>query len=1476
MSTIAPNQRTAGTGSVAAMITNTEPNEYDDDEDDENKQETILLDTTDEELEDDDDDDGEDDIDYGVHSKSDKSIRGTQSDLYDMSDRKRLHIPPISEQATAMATGTGRARYDQFPRDNMRLPSMPSLREQQQRLYTTTEYESNNNEAGGGITITAGDDDHESTHNGNANDTGSESEHSTKLLLLPNRRPQSSAGRFSSNLMHSGVGGEESRRLSGLFGMTSKRMRTDPSGTGGLNFNTHLQTQKSLFSDKNLSNSTTSLNSLMQRRSFNPSLYGSTSALSDSRLLNTNSPFYNGRTMFGGASAYSRRATSTQRTLRVPTQIRPASSLSTLCSSTNSLVSPVDGTNAATSALSNTAKRILDIINQSTTPLADVKKMATANTTATGSPIRMPALVQNRKRFDEADMIQHRSIRLSTPRTPYSRVDVSTRNSSAMTNELQVPSMSQLLQMKKKLQNNTERVRQLATGSRSVLNQAQDYKLPDTLTQTAAVTSSSASANATAAAATKVGGKVVNKMNKTRESTNKKLAEQNETVAQVNLPNIQLPAMRALPDLGSVVRKQDVVLDTKPKETVISKTIKSSQPMVNESKANKQKSSASNVPKPTSAMSNAFKFSSPIELKASSATKISETVNNFKFSYPVAASTLMTVAKQFPANSSASMANFKFSASTALLHSTSAQSPLTAKVAVSTPPPLKNASCLDALKSITPKASGNTAATSAPMLSDLFKSANAGKWECIMCLIQNEQTKEKCVACESPKPGGIASKAKTIDTAKVPPIKSKVAPLTTDVGFKNIVAAQTANWECTACLTRNEPSRRKCNCCDQSRASASAELAPSFSFGSGGTSSSATTSPKFQFGIQSKVSPITTDVGFKNIVAAQNANWECTACMTRNDPSRQKCNCCDQTRPGASAAESASSSFSFGASSSGSSSAATPPKFQFGIPPGMQTTPPKAAIGSSIVSQDKPSATPTSFVLEKPAVSSGGFTFGKPAEVTGKPVTEAKFSFGIQPLPSESNSTTPKDTTDSKPVFKLGASPAFGSTTFGSMNANSTSTNLLFGVVSTSSTTNVSSVTNEVKPVFSFGAAAKQQPTLSSTVATTTITTPAFSFGSKSTTVSHSSIVPSTIQSMPTLAFGSPKSVTTATNVKESQGGFSFSSATVVSNVKTSTGVTAAASMPIFGAQGTASAITFGSPALANKPAAATTAPTAAGAQTFVFGAPVAAPSIGQSSPFGGSSSTNDKSVVQSAGFFATPSTLQSKTSIVAPTQVGGLFGNSNASTPSNAFTGTATDLVTPNQQPSTVSQFMFGSGTSSSTSTPNIGFGLQQATPTFGQQTSNQLTSFSSFGTPSANNLGGVTATPTFGNISNAFGSSAATATVMPTFGTQTAFGAPAAVATPTVGTSNTSLFGGTSNTQMNAFGGPAVGVVAANVFGGSSSASASPFGTPSHTPPPNSDEPSSKKLATGFNTVSSSNSVVSFCSACTFSNDNNTFCIV
>jgi hypothetical protein len=62
---------------------------------------------------------------------------------------------------------------------------------------------------------------------------------------------------------------------------------------------------------------------------------------------------------------------------------------------------------------------------------------------------------------------------------------------------------------------------------------------------------------------------------------------------------------------------------------------------------------------------------------------------------------------------------------------------------------LKQGSVMDILGGS--KSQTSTPSTSAPPLSEIFKKTG---WSCEVCLINNKDADSKCVACQTPKPGG--------------------------------------------------------------------------------------------------------------------------------------------------------------------------------------------------------------------------------------------------------------------------------------------------------------------------------------------------------------------------------------------------------------------------------------------------------------------------------------------------------------------------------------------------------------------------------------------------------------------------------------------------------------------------------------------------------------------------------------------------
>ncbi|XP_039430411.1 nuclear pore complex protein Nup153 isoform X2 [Culex pipiens pallens] len=1353
------------------------------------------------------------------------SIRQRRS-IREVSGRKRLNIPQtvapagvdrsISEPPAAPIFGT---RSTVFGR-SVALPQQSSNEDLRQE----------DAERGGLLS------------NGNVNESASESSSVSNLNL--SQSDQIEAG--------------GSRRLSGFMGNVSRSKRLKVGGsTGDLCFSSHLETEKSLFSAKNAGRA----GGVSGRPTFNASLYGSSSSLGSSNSsLFANSPFYNGKTMYGGASAYSARRDIRQKALRVPVQMRPASALSNFSSSNNSLASD-------TSALSNTAKRILEIMNQCSGPLSEARKLGSSlSLNSTLASAKVPGLVQARRRFNEEDLTINRSIRMSSPRTPYSRpqsasASNSTSTNKPPTNELQIPSISQLLQMKR-LQTNTESVRRLATESNAgtILNEPTEYKLPG-----AAEPDDSNNNNSS-----KHTNKIRSKLHRVREESAADRDSSNP-VPQLVLPEVQLAGLKSVPKFDIKVSSGSSVAatngankngepawkkatsETQPKMSTISSsttTFKSNNATILPASATAAISKDSNA-------AGAYKFSSPAKLNLPQTPSKPATLNSFKFSNPEPLG---------KASGPAKLTGFQFNPDTAKVKSS--VTPAAASVSpVKAPLPLKSGSCLDALKSgscleaLAPKPAAPAAG-----FGNAFKLTGSNKWECDACMVRNDPDKTKCVSCETPKPG-----AKPAPT----PVKPlTAAPKTTDAGFKALVAQQSARWECSDCMTRNEADKTSCACCSSPKPGATPAAA---------VASAVPAAIKSMFTMPAAP---TSDQGFKSLVAQQAAGkWECSACMTRNEATRSKCACCEQAKPGSTPTD--APSFSFGSKPAAASTTASS-GFSFGVPPKNADSKESPKSGFSF-------GVPASSVAPTP--SSGGFSFGsKPAAATTAPASsddKPKFSFGSSSSTTATTATPPSgtgfsfgakptaDTTDSskasekkdepKPAtfgsggFSFGAkpaseapkkdSPSSGGFSFGSPKPTTTTT-----------TAESSPITFGKRAASPSPSSTPAEPTKPATVGFGTLASgsPSFSFGAKAAESKPASASATTTPASGMFSFGSPKPVVggaATTELKNST--TSSASPATTAAAPASSAATTATSVPIFGgaqkptgpsitpgfsfSSASTPASAFGPTPAANSSSSSTTAPaassTATVAPTFSFGAastkptepPKAATPLGtgaSSFVFGQSSSqpaaTAGAKVIPSFGANADKPTTAT-------------FGSFGAPQPASATSGSTSSIFGAAASGGASSAFSFtGASKPAEQSSPAFSFSAAaQPAPTPAAQTNSGPV----FGSPAAS---AVAAKPMFGSPATSsgttttfggFGASAATAVgsnTTPTFGSSS-FGSGATGASSTVGgqSAATSIFG-----QSSA---PAFGA-APSGFGGM--ASGSPFGGAAAVTAASTDEPQAKKM--------------------------------
>lgn len=414
---------------------------------------------------------------------------------------------------------------------------------------------------------------------------------------------------------------ESKRRLTGFMGNRSKRFCAS---TSELNFASHLDTHKSLFSPKN-------------NQSRAASLYGSNMSLNstNSRLFMVNSPFYNGKTMFGGAAAYPKRDINQHKILRNPVQMRPSSSLS------NSSVTSTKSEGGLVPE-SNAAKRILEIMTQFTGPLKETRSMGSN----INSMIKIPGLVQNRKRFGDEELNLDRSISLTRPAAPYGRpIGSSKTNSSSNNNRSEspsfinsmanskqphIPTMSQLLKMKR-LQNNTERVREIANRSESFLNQVHEYKLPSSNDKGQ---HSPTSNNIGSSSSSSL--KMKNNITKNLLRNDKVGAEQLPP-APLNLPNIQLTGLKSIPQFDIQIPTSSATFSKSvtPSFTIntLTTTTKASAPMTT-STLNQFKETVKETIIKTNSK---YSFSKPISLNEDEIDlrNIKSTTDSYKFSKPL-------------------------------------------------------------------------------------------------------------------------------------------------------------------------------------------------------------------------------------------------------------------------------------------------------------------------------------------------------------------------------------------------------------------------------------------------------------------------------------------------------------------------------------------------------------------------------------------------------------------------------------------------------------------------------------------------------------------------------------------------------------------------------------------------------------------------------------------------------------------------
>ncbi|KAK3909325.1 Nuclear pore complex protein Nup153 [Frankliniella fusca] len=877
-----------------------------------------------------------------------------------------------------------------------------------------------------------------------------------------------------------------------------------------LNFS-NLQNSRCLYLDRSNSRN----NQTVGRRN-NPSfcvstfgtpLFGERGSVND---LILNSPFYTGRTTYGGASSASYR--------------RSLGSASLSSSPANSekrhaiKVKPGNMSATEDSGMSQTAKRILATLEQFSTPILDAKRIPVAQ-----EPVL--ASLGSRKRTRAEDSGNSLLV-LEQAKVPkrVSNKPMHWAKGAPITSQLTIPVAPDTLKLRRRdiVPETTP-----PTSTSGSLN-AEPYKL-----RTESDNANSLSRNTL---------KMKPRLNDTKEP------KEPEMVPEVNLPEVPLP-ISSLPtfDITVPAPKSDSIKPSAfQSSTAQPSKLSKNPPSTSTPSSQAVPSFKINSEGVTSDAS--FSFSSPIRVSSASKDQPLAPVNNFTFSKPLPASHTFSTP-------SPNCVKARPKATT-----DSPKSNDTVVMGLKPASELKTGSVMDILGKSISTTKNESSANGEVSLMDKFKPA-AGTWECDQCFIRNKSDLTKCAACTNPREAKTPAAASNPSDKKITP--SVIDSVKADSGFGAQFKLAQGMWECSECMVRNKDSEIKCVSCTSPKPGAAPAKSTATSF-SGWDSKFKPASNTWECGVcmvrngpelsaclscttKKPGSSATSDPPIKSSWGDQfkkpEGSWTCSECMITNKSADVSCVACSAKKPGSETSTSApkdapkfsfgipastASSFSFGipkdkqeaekeksnvTSSTGfkfgeSKSSASAATFTFGIPPASSPSLPATSSTekqsfSATTSISSPSPAPsvkTTFEMKSP-LSSGvqstvapnskpAFSFGAPAApaADGKPNPSPMFSFSKpsgSPIPTQSASST-------------ASTPLEGKRKLGEDAPSSSAPPLKFGVISNQTDSQVnpllssaSSVSSTSGPVFSFSSAASTAATSATSLLSATVTSSA-------------------------------------------------------------------------------------------------------------------------------------------------------------------------------------------------------------------------------------------------------------------------------------------------------------------------------------------------------------------------------------------------
>lgn len=773
---------------------------------------------------------------------------------------------------------------------------------------------------------------------------------------------------------------------------------------------------RSLFAEQSLSpqDKNTSLSS--RRPSFHTSNFSSPSLIDRTLTTNKiiNSPFYSGSTIYGGASAYGRQFGTNetrQQQLKNSFMVKP--------------INKSTDTKSFTS-LSKTARRILDTLEQCSTPLSDVKK------------VPMPTRTDRQGLFSKY-----------VAANPYQK------NSKVLSNrELLVPSVSERLKMKQiqRLQDTTNEIRHIASSSNSNLNN-EDYKIAIDNQQkhTNKMKSKITSTRTKAPTIEILDNYILNPvplMIPENKFPKFEISEFNTPLENSNKdkdPVLEKEKLNTIKTNEVTIEKEQLRIDQ------INPSSEKGRTLENETNTNKFQTVAKKCENPKKDFITEYIFSKPLIIANNSRSIIA--INNFKFSEPLS--------KKIKMNERAGemvQKKCNYSGNNKLTNG--------------------NISCEPNLVDVN---------KSSDLFLQKFKTPE-GHWECQTCLIRNKAEVLKCVACETPrlqknenlKKDSLSSfglqftkksdewdcttclvRNKVQSNVCVACSTPRISETETN-GIGNKLQKAAKDWECDSCWVRNKAESLKCVACESIRKDSSSKLSDEYI-----TSSSScqkcfnkingvenkcivcdqkTNNVKSDFPSYLKPSSDTWEcatclIRNKNVLktcaacetprekssneiktetlSKKSDKWECPTCMVRNNSEVEKCPCCETAKPGITLVNKSNvNMFNFGVNKM---------QFSFGIPQGTPSSNPSIVSSPSSLFAKNVSETST---------SSQVFKFGIVPETKESNETKTEQNFSLANSKSESADEKEKsssagafefktpsvESNNGLPVFKFGTS----------------------------------------------------------------------------------------------------------------------------------------------------------------------------------------------------------------------------------------------------------------------------------------------------------------------------------------------------------------------------------------------------------------------------------------------------------------------